>query len=171
MLLIPKMRNLEVLGVYKCPLIHVGHTLHLIDVVQMDKPKGRERQVSLDFFPSLHIGPIVIPGGNNYFGNFGVTWDSWQGDTCLALWALLCHILPIADELKIDMITPGTMFRKWLDMTPLVAIDETIEVLLDKEDKFPSIAKLVSMFDYMNYKGRPELLTRVVPNRPEGFKW
>lgn len=167
-LLIPKMRNLGVLGVYKCQLIHVGDTLKMLDIVQMDRPKGKEHQISLDFFPNLHIGPILIPGANNYSGNYGVTWDSWLGDTCLAIWSLMTRILPIAKRRGVDLISPGTMFRKWLDMTPCLEIDATIEAIFDTN---MGPVKFISMVDYLHYQGRPSKVTQAIPNRSEGSLW
>lgn len=71
-LLIPQMPKLEVLGVYKCPLIHIGHGMKLLQIIRTDRPLGEENQVDLDFYPRLHRGPIESPS-EYCVGAFGVS--------------------------------------------------------------------------------------------------
>jgi hypothetical protein len=40
-LIIPHMTNLEMLGVYRCPLIHAGHAMKLLEIITLDRMKGR----------------------------------------------------------------------------------------------------------------------------------
>lgn len=72
-ILIPQMSNLEVLGIYKCPLIHVGHGMDLLYIISLDRPKGREHQVYLDWFPNFHVGPDKNCPKSNYKGSYGVS--------------------------------------------------------------------------------------------------
>ena len=73
-IIVPQMTNLEMLGIYKCPLIHVGDAMKLLHIIRLDRMKGRENQVSLDFYPRLHVGPLIQDGNPNTVGGFGATW-------------------------------------------------------------------------------------------------
>lgn len=73
-ILVPQMPNLEMLGVYRCPLIHVGDGMRLLSIIRVDRMKGRENQVTLDFYPRLHVGPRVEAGNEYTIGGFGATW-------------------------------------------------------------------------------------------------
>ena len=84
-ILVPQMTNLEMLGVYRCPLIHVGYAMQLLEIITLDRMKGREHQVSLDFYPRFHIGPVIEDGNPQTIGGFGPTW--WVD---LSLYFLLC---------------------------------------------------------------------------------
>lgn len=166
-LLIPQMKKLQVLGVYKCPLIHVGHTLQLLDIIKTDRPQGKS--ISLDFFPRFHAGPIHHTAIAKYCtGNYGVTWDDWRGNSVLAIWALMARILPTAVAQGVDLIEEGTMFRKWLDMTPCVNIDAILAALMDYN---MDPKTFVATVDFYNYKGSVRRLERPVLNKPEGYKW
>jgi hypothetical protein len=167
-LLIPNMRNLEVLGVYKCPLIHIGHTMRLLDIIKTDKPLEKENQVYLDFFPNYHVGPKYYPGYAYHTGSYGVMWDNWNADTRLAIWALVSRILPKALDQGIDLTGPNTAFRKWLEKSPCWRIDETLKDLMD-----PTIrpVKLAVSVDFPHYHGREDYFTSKIPNRPESWEW
>ena len=72
-ILIPQMTNLEVLGIYKCPLIHIGHGLELLNIIKSDRPKGKEHQVKLDWYPNYHVGPDPdVTPAQYYTGSYGV---------------------------------------------------------------------------------------------------
>lgn len=73
-ILIPSMRKLEVLGVYQCPLIHVGHGMKLLKILLVDRGKDHENRLSLDFYPRLHVGPAIQIGNPYTVCGFGATW-------------------------------------------------------------------------------------------------
>jgi hypothetical protein len=167
-LVVPNMRNLTVLGIYKCPLIHIGDTIPLLDIVKLDRPIEREEQVYLDFFPNYHVGLKPFPGCTYFTGSYGVTWDNWNGDTRLAIWALVRRILPKALAQGINMSKPGTAFRGWLDRSPCWRVEETLQDLMDP--KIDPIKFAVSI-DYPHYHGNVSRFTGKVANRPEGWEW
>jgi hypothetical protein len=124
-LFVPGMRNLKVLGVYNCQLIHISDTMKLLEIIKTDKPFERETQVYLDFFPRFHAGPV---DPLRCTGSYGVTWDNWNGgDTRLAVWALVQRIILQAHKQGIEIEQEGTMFRKWLDKSPCWRVKETLE--------------------------------------------
>lgn len=132
-LLIPKMTNLRVLGIYQCQLLNVAEIFRLLDIIKTDRPLGRENQVSLDFFPMWHQGPTSEDERGecnpHRVGTYGVTWDSCDMDTCLAIWAIVFRALPIARAQNVDLVGKGTAFRQWLDKGLLHRVEETLEAL------------------------------------------
>lgn len=162
-LIVPNLRNLKVLGIYKCQLIHVGDTIRLLDIIKADRPLGKDDQVYLDFFPNYHIGPKT-----GCTGSYGVLWDNWDGDTRLGIWQLVSRILPRAFAQGIDLTKPGTAFRTWLEMSPCWNVEETIKVIMTP-DALPVIR--VPYIDYPRYRGNVEYFRSKIWKRPEGWKW
>jgi hypothetical protein len=174
-LVIPPMRNLKVLGIYKCPLIHVGDTMKLLEIIQVDKTLDKKNQISLDFFPNYHQGPIAFPGSKYHQGTYGVTWDNWNGDTRLAVWQLVATILPQAEKQKQDFLSKHTMFRQWLDLTPCWRVAETLKTMLFRQGDTRTQQEIeedfVVMCDYANSGGDKTKLKSKMPNCPEGWEW
>jgi hypothetical protein len=166
-LLIPGLRNLKVLGVYKCLLINISHTIKLLEIIKEDKPLEKENQVYLDFFPNYHQGPTCT-GHEGWTGSYGVTWDNWGADTRLAIWAMVARILPRALVQGINLVAPGTAFLKWLEMSPCWRVEETLKAIMAK-DLDPE--KRVALIDWPHYFGSIERMTAKYARRPEGWKW
>jgi hypothetical protein len=174
-LTIPMMRNLKVLGVYKCQLIHVGDTMKLLEIIQTDKPKGKDTQISLDFYPNYHQGPVPFPGYKYYVGSYGVTWDNWNGDTRLGVWQLISVIIPQALKQKQDFWSKHTMFRQWLDKSPCWRVSETLATLVrdtgDTRTDEEIDENFAGMCDYPNTGGSKKKFKSNIPNRTEGYEW
>jgi hypothetical protein len=174
-LTIPMMRNLKVLGIYQCPLIHIGETLRLLEIIQVDKIQEKKHQISLDFYPMYHVGPIPFPGNTGHTGSFGVTWDNWNGDTRLAIWQLVSIIIPQAIEARQDFLSKHTMFRQWLDKTPCWRVAETLGVLElrpgDTRSQLEIDEDFAVMVDYPNTGGSKTKFKRMQPKHPEGWQW
>ena len=165
-LLIPKMRNLKILGIYNCQLIHVGETMKLLDIIKTDRVLEKENQVSLDFFPNFHLGPVEEPGNPYSVGSYGVTWDNWNFDTCRALWCLVIQILFKARSQGIDLESKHTMFRQWMEKGPCHKVEETIATIMNPESSLEVIA---AMINYRRTQGKVERLNQC--NRPDGTRW
>ncbi|PMD20946.1 hypothetical protein NA56DRAFT_540642, partial [Hyaloscypha hepaticicola] len=165
-LLIPKMRNLQVLGIYNCQLIHVGEAMKLLDIIKIDKPLERENQVALDFFPNFHVGPVEEPGNPYSVGSYGVTWDNWNYDTTIAVWCLVIQIITKARSQGIDFESKHTMFRQWLEKGPCHKIKETIRTFMSPESSLELIAAMVS---YRRTQGKINRLIQC--NRLDGINW
>ncbi|KAE9368502.1 hypothetical protein N431DRAFT_414971 [Stipitochalara longipes BDJ] len=176
-LLIPKMRNLKILGVYKCQLIHVGETMKLLDVIKRDKPLERENKVSLDFYPNFHLGPADELGSPYCVGAYGVTWDNWNFDTTRAVWCLVLQIIPKARSQGIDFESKHTMFRQWLEKGPCHEIEETIKTFMtppeltnnhaeNKKNNRDYLKKVAAMVNYRRTGGDVRMLEQ--HNRPGG---
>lgn len=174
-LLVPHMRNLQALGVYKCPLIHVGHTVKLLEIVRTDRMKG-SKPVALDFYPQFHEGPIHIAGTENFSGSYGVSWDNCEIDTRLAIWQIVVRCLPQARKQGVDLESSASAFRQWLDKSPCWKVSDTLELFKrlgpqnDKNDLLKA-EEIVAQVDYPSYKGLVSRLMSKLPNRPEGWKW
>ena len=116
MLLIPKMVNLKVLGIYSCQLLHVAEIIRLLEIIKTDRPLGCENQISLDFYPMWHQGPEFYTNGKErnpyYTGTYGATWDNTDMNTPLAVWSIVMRALPMARAQNIDLISKETAFRQ-----------------------------------------------------------
>ena len=176
-LLIPEMRNLKVLGVYKCQLIHIGNTMKLLELIKKSKLVEYENQVSLDFFPNYHIGPIIVPGNPGTVGSYGVAWDSHDAlDTCLGIWALVSQIIPQAKKQGIDFISKHTAFRQWLDKSPCWRVEETLNTTFNHkgpmdDDHFTKIAALVDCRNPSHYGKLRKFMDDKDDKRPEKWFW
>ena len=174
-LIIPLMRNLQVLGLYKCPLIHVGHTMKVLEIIQIDRVRERQNQISVDFYPNYHVGPASDPGKDYIVGSYGVTWDNWNGDSCLSIWQLVSIIMPQARSQKQDFWSKHTMFRQWLDKSPCWRVAETLAAIQrspgDTRTNNEIEEDFVVMVDFPETGGSKARFKKERPNRPEGWKW
>ncbi|CZS95406.1 hypothetical protein WAI453_011355 [Rhynchosporium graminicola] len=175
-LLIPKMTNLKVLGIYQCQLLSVSEIFRLLDIIKTDRPLGRENQIYLDFFPTWHQGPKCVDDDtdmhNTHFaGTYGVTWDNTDMDHCRAIWGIVIRALPIALAQNIDLTSKGTAFRQWLDKGLLWRVEETLEAMLDPGT---DPRKLVALADSRNpdHEGQWQRFSNdaVIGCRPEGYE-
>ncbi|TVY88963.1 hypothetical protein LAWI1_G006282, partial [Lachnellula willkommii] len=171
-LLIPKMRKLENLGIYKCQLIHVGEAMRLLEIIRSDRMLGKEDQVSLDFFPNYHVGPKESLG-EYCVGTYGASWDNWNGDTDIAIWAMVTRIIPQARKQGIDFESPHTAFRQWLDKSPCWRVDEMLEAISQfTTDPEYDPAKFAALVDCRNpdHYGNVTKYTGKITHRPQGWK-
>lgn len=174
-LLIPKMTNLKVLGIYQCQLMHVAEIFRLLDIIKTDRPLGRENQISLDFFPMWHQGPVPVDdkGDRSIFfaGTYGVTWDNSDMDHCLAIWAIVMRALPLARAQNIDLVSKGTAFRQWLDKGLLWKVEKTLQAMLDPK---PDVRVIAALADARNsdHGGNWRTFTSNsrIGCRPEGYE-
>lgn len=142
--------------------------MKILEIIKTDKPKEKENQISLDFYPNYHVGPVFEPGNPYTVGSYGVTWDNWNADTRLALWSLILRILPQARNQGIDFENPHTMFRQWLEKSPCMMVSETLEAIMSIST---TPEELAAMCDYAHYSGDVRKLMSKVPNRSEGWEW
>lgn len=146
-LLIPKMTNLKFLGIYMCQLLHMAEVTRLLDIIKTDRPRGRENQVSLDFFPMWHAGPAEpenpADGWRNYTGTYGVTWDNTWMNHPLAVWCIVKRAIKQAQTQGIDLVSKGTAFRQWLDKGLVWKVEETLQAILDPKTDIRVLTALV----------------------------
>lgn len=131
--MVPYLENLKFLGIYACPLIHIGDLPRLLKLLTTDRLKGREDRVNFDFRPQYHTGPGLHPRDRFSFenwdeinkyetkhgtGSYGVTWDNSGLDTNVGTWAIVLPGREKARKLGIDLTRPGSVFRQWLDESP-----------------------------------------------------
>lgn len=126
------MPNLASLGVYRCELLHFGHTVDLLAIAERRRDAGHPLR-DLDFFPRYHDGP----NDRHRDGSYGVTWEDVGVDTPRAIFShLLYRILPKAEELGFDMINRSTSFRAWLEKVPLppLSLPRVLDLYLRRRD-------------------------------------
>lgn len=183
-LIIPEMRKLQVLGVYNCELIHLCDGIELLHIIQRDRGRGCERQVSLDFYPAYHVGPqrtyqVGPKKGERKVGEqhaYGVSWDDTgmyvDSDTRIAIWQEVCTIIQLAREQGIDFESKHTMFRKWLDKSPCLAVEATLKVIMSP---LSDVENVIAHVAYGEFGGRIDKFQKSkpgkVPNKPEGSQW
>jgi len=173
-LIIPSMRNLKHLGVLKCPLVHVGDTLELLEIIKTDRPIERERQVNLEFFPNFHIGPEKFPGDIYFTGQYGATWDNFNGRTDLAIWGFVLRIMRKVREYGIDLYGKGTAFRRWLELSPCWRIEKALEQMEEYLNGKCGAIEMIAWLDYKLYRGKKYKITqeyRQFETNAEGTKW
>jgi hypothetical protein len=165
-LLIPKMTGLKILGIYNCQLIHVGETIKLLNIIKTDKLLDRENHISLDFSPNYHLGPVEEPGNPYSLGSYGVTWDNWNHDTTISVWALVARIVPQARSQGVDFESEHTAFRQWLERSPCHKVGETLATMIDPSR---SLVEIAAMVNYRRTQGNSAKLEQC--NRPNGKSW
>ncbi|QSZ37632.1 hypothetical protein DSL72_008731 [Monilinia vaccinii-corymbosi] len=180
-LVIPEMRRLRVLGVYNCELIHLCDGIEILHIIQRDRGRGCERQVSLDFYPAYHVGPhktyqVGAKKGEKKSGEhhaYGVSWDDTgmyvDSDIRIAIWQEVCTILQLAREQGIDLESKHTMFRQWLDKSPCLAVKATLKVIMSPHS---DVENVIAHVAYGEFGGRVDKFRKSkpgkVPNKPEG---
>ncbi|KAH8597565.1 hypothetical protein B0O99DRAFT_78860 [Bisporella sp. PMI_857] len=172
-LIIPNMRKLKQLGVFRCPLIHVGHALELFELIKRDRPVEKERRVNLEFFPNRHTGPISAAGNSYHTGEYGVTWDNFNGRSDLAIWALVFKILRQARRYGIDIQSEDTAFRQWLDKSPCWRVGETLQKMNEFIEHKISELELIAYIDFRKYRGNSAEISRYrqYEFNAEGWEW
>jgi hypothetical protein len=144
------MRKLEVLGVYQCQLIHVGDTLRLLEIIRTGRGSGMTEEITLDFYPRFHVGPLRIPGSDNCTGSYGVTWDNSGIDTRLAIWALVSGILNQSQKQGAGLFGEDSAFKLWLEKSPCWRIDETLIAIQQERNTI----QLATQLDFPHTLGR-----------------
>lgn len=117
--IITSLRNLKLIGIYQCQLLHLGNMDELLNAVKtgrQHKGSGDCSFVDLDFFPMYHEGP------NSIFrhGSFGAVWNQPDCDMATGIWQLVLYELyPEARKLGIDILKWGCAFRLFLEKLPM----------------------------------------------------
>lgn len=158
------MYKLEYLGVFNCPLIHVAHTLNLLDIIDKQaeaRPKintGEPKKwAKVDFYPRFHVGPVdEYHDVEKFTGSYGVTWDNWGNDSRQAIWTIVYRALMKAKEMGIEFAGRGTAFRKWLYAGPCFFVDEVLDRMLNP--KKHGLEDLASWVRYDKFQGRTSRL-------------
>lgn len=161
---IPYMRNLKVLGIYRCPLIHFGLILRLFRMmakphrIEVSKPPAR-----LDFYPRYHVGPKAEAGEYSN-GSFGVTWENSKLDTRLAIWCYVQKAMIIAKKIGIAedcIVSPQSALYQWLEKI-CWNVGPTLQALLhDTYADDPE--QLAALFDFPLTRGKKENLKYKFP--------
>lgn len=137
-LLIPQMTNLRTLGIYNCQLVHLANGQQLIDILTIDRLKGKEYSIALDWYPCFHLGPNV-----NRVGTYGVIWDNVDRDLRVPIWSLARRIVIKARKHGIDFESPHTMFRQWLEKSGCWAVGKTLNSFFHPDASGLEIAAMV----------------------------
>lgn len=172
-LLIPQMRKLKVLGIYQCQLIHLGEGLALLEIIKTDRPRGRENQIALDWFPNYHQGPSVKDMKVGIPYSYGISWDDTGlvvSDSRIAIWQLVTNIIHQARMQEVDFEGSHTAFRRWLDRSPCCEVERSLSIILNPNS---SLNDVVAWVAYPEFRGCPERIQgpKKLGNKPEGSIW
>lgn len=116
--ILKSLRNLKLIGIYQCQLLHLGNMAELLDVVKArgQRTGGDSSYVDLDFFPMYHEGPNSIIR----HGSYGAVWNHPTCDMATGIWQLVLYELyPKARYLDIDILSWGRAFRHFLEKLPM----------------------------------------------------
>lgn len=162
---VPYMRNLKLLGVYRCPLIHLGHAIPLLEIVgQAHRIETHKAPAKLDFAPRFHVGPK-----EGSYGSYGITWDDSGLDTRLAIWCIIEKAIKLAKEQGI----PESIMSKEFALRPFIEqlcwnVDETIEALFN-ETYANDPEQLAALLDFPHTAGEKKNLLYGAPFWGERF--
>lgn len=162
-LVIPRFGNLRSLGVYRCPLIHVGHTLQLLDMVgrcgeiQAAAQRKPVTPVRLDFWPRFHVGPSEQNTPTSH-GSYGVTWDNSELDTRLAIWCIVQKAIEQAKAQGIAqcLTDEASAFRIWVEKI-CWNVGPTMKAIFEETHSNDPI-QLAAIYDFPRTHGRKDLL-------------
>lgn len=129
--------------------MHLGTALKLLAILTVDRMKGKEHSVSLDFFPNYHLGP---EGGEHCQGTYGVSWDNLNLDLIAAVWSLAKRIIEKARRQGLDLESKHTMFRQWLEKQACWEVAGTLRCFRSPKAKPEDMAAMVM---YHETHGRP----------------
>lgn len=152
------MRKLRSLGIYRCELIHVGHTLDLLNIIRSERGAGKTTDIRLDFYPRYHIGPKTAEEG--YIASYCITWDNFKLDTRLATWKIIAEAIRQAEQQGVDLTSHSSAFYLWMSKTPLWRVEETINAILHETDP----RMLATRLDFPHTRGHISAL-------PHGENW
>ncbi|KAF4472300.1 hypothetical protein FALBO_791 [Fusarium albosuccineum] len=115
--------NVKMLGIYECPLIHVGDVLCLLDLineVNKNRPKGEVRLGSFDFYPRYHSGMPYKKGPSNTSSTYGLTWSHEKPDVVQrGLLSIVMQAVLKSRHMKIGMLMDKKgAFLKFLSQLP-----------------------------------------------------
>ncbi|KAK6820588.1 hypothetical protein PG987_014988 [Apiospora arundinis] len=135
------MPNLQTLGIYSCDLLNISHTKDLLNIViDANRANTARPLIEFDYYPRFYRGPV-----ENRVGSYGVFWNDEGGiNTAKAVAAGLLSILRVAKQGKIELVTAGKAFLKWLNDFPwefctLPSILVSIARILAYEDQYESM--------------------------------
>jgi hypothetical protein len=113
--IISSLANLKNLGVYRCPLLHVGTTSTILDIIKRNRKSGG--YVHLDFYPMFHQGPNALAR----YGSFGATWNDPGIDSNAAILQLVLYCCYAqAREMGFDLLDWAAAFRQFLEKCPML---------------------------------------------------
>lgn len=117
--IVASLPQLKTLGVYQCPLLHLGKASEVLDIIRHN-PKHHVGEnysyVHLDLYPMFHEGPNSLIRQ----GSFGATWNHPGCDLATGIIQLVLYELyPKAQSLNIDILEWGCAFRRFLEKCPM----------------------------------------------------
>ncbi|PHH66981.1 hypothetical protein CDD81_4376 [Ophiocordyceps australis] len=112
--------NIQMVGIYDCPLIHFGDVICLLDLIHQVNSKRRKQKfpliTSFDFFPRYHCG---MPFQHECAETYGLTWAPHALEPIQrGFFAILLKAFMKAKRMKLDLFDKGKSWRDFLSRVP-----------------------------------------------------
>jgi hypothetical protein len=124
-MMIKALPTLEMIGVYNCTLLHIGHLPTLLDILG-EHANGTDKHITLDFYPQFHVGSADMRYRK---GAYGVSWKSIGMQAQIGIAKILMESHLKAHVLGLNLLERGTGLRRWLDKLP--ARRNWVPILID----------------------------------------
>ncbi|KJZ71549.1 hypothetical protein HIM_09087 [Hirsutella minnesotensis 3608] len=134
--------NVEMVGVYDCPLIHFGDVICLLDLIHEINvsrgKKGRPLITAFDFFPRYHKG---MPFQDTRADTYGITWGPDSLEVVQrGFFGIVLKAFMKARAMKIDLLfTKGKAFCDFLYSVPNYSL--AVATFLDGLYRYADLAR------------------------------
>ncbi|PHH83441.1 hypothetical protein CDD82_757 [Ophiocordyceps australis] len=123
--------NIQMVGIYDCPLIHFGDVICLLDLIHQVNADRRKQKLplltSFDFFPRYHSG---MPFQHECAETYGLTWGPHNLELVQrGFFAILLKAFMKAKRMRLDLFDKGKAWRDFLSRVPNYSL--AVPVFLD----------------------------------------
>ncbi|KAK6214718.1 hypothetical protein QIS74_07737 [Colletotrichum tabaci] len=106
--------KLEIMGIIKCELLHVGHINDILDLVHWNSKRVAKKPMNLQFYPRAYSNQP-----NNCIGTHTVSWDPLNVNVLTSIFATVFLAAMKALPMGIDLLSKGQEFRRFFDLVPM----------------------------------------------------
>ncbi|GJD02982.1 hypothetical protein ColKHC_11807 [Colletotrichum higginsianum] len=106
--------KLEIMGIIKCELLHVGHINDILDLVHWNSKRVAKKPMNLQFYPRAYSNQR-----NNCIGTHAVSWDPLNVNVLTGIFATVFLAVMKALPMGIDLLSKDQEFRRFFDLVPM----------------------------------------------------
>ncbi|KAL2877695.1 hypothetical protein SGCOL_007033 [Colletotrichum sp. CLE4] len=140
---------LEILGVFKCELLHVAHINQILDLVFQRATKTGKKLRSLQFYPRSYTEPA-----HNRTGTHVLSWNPLKTNVETSIFVTVFLAILKAVPMGIDLVSEGQLFRRFLDMVPMKP--GQMALFLHHVHKWLDAAKTPKAYDWLTEEISPQ---------------
>ncbi|KAF4969577.1 hypothetical protein FZEAL_10207 [Fusarium zealandicum] len=117
--------QVKMLGIYDCPLLHVGDVICLLDIIsEVNRGRGKnEPQIEeFDYYPRFHKGTPYTGSSGQHCATYGITWGPKHNDIVQrGLLAIVMQAVLKSRQMKVGLLMkPNRAFMTWLSNIPTI---------------------------------------------------